>query len=395
MVMNVKKWLFLLIFVFTGQCFSAPLLVGAAQTNLYLPILNHKRVAVFVNHTSIVGDTHLIDVLLKNHIHISKIFTPEHGLRGQIDAGKKINDTSKDQRGIPVVSLYGEKLKPNAQDLKDVDILLFDIQDIGVRFYTYISSLQKLMEAAVEEHKPLVILDRPNPNAHYIDGPVLEPIFKSFVGMQPVPIVYGMTIGEYAKMLVGEKWLEVYPKNKAQQLQLTVIPLQNYTHRSLYKPPIKPSPNLPTIGAIYWYPTTALFEGIAVSEGRGTNKPFQVFGHPSFPKNLYQFIPTSQPGAESPKYNRQTCYGWDLSGSEHEVLKRVGNKVQISYLLNAYRLFPDKKNFFNDYFNSLVGNATLMKQIQDNATEGEIRHSWQAKLDEFKKIRQKYLIYSD
>lgn len=385
---------------------ASPIRTGADNINKYLPLIRGKAVAIFANQTSVVGQGHLVDTLRKLGVNIKVIFGPEHGFRGTADAGEKIDNATDPSTGIPVVSLYGKKRKPSADDLKGVDIMLFDIQDVGVRFYTYISSLEDYIESAIEHNKPLIILDRPNPNGFYIDGPVLEPAFKSFVGMQPVPVVYGMTIGEYAKMLVGEKWIPLLKSKPATPVPtITVIPCTNYTHKTLYELPVKPSPNLPEIQSIYWYPSTCYFEGTVLSEGRGTDKPFQIFGHPSLPNTLYSFTPTSREGARSPKLLNQLCYGWNLSGSKEEVLKQSGGTIQLSYLLNAYKLFPQKEQFFltskkdakpEDYFfNKLAGNATLMQQIKEGKTEAEIRKSWEPGLTAFKAIRKKYLLYAD
>lgn len=373
---------------------------AAEALDKYLPLLKDKRVGLFANHTSVVGNSHLVDTLTSRGIRIVKIFAPEHGFRGTADAGHKISNEVDQKTGIPLISLYGQKRKPSAEDLQDVDILLFDIQDVGVRFYTYISSLEEYMNSAIENNKPLVILDRPNPNGFYIDGPVLEKPFRSFVGMQAVPVVYGMTIGEYALMLQGERWLN---EGSNQQLKsgswdkLTVIPCSNYDHNSRYELPVKPSPNLPDMQSIYLYPSTCFFEGTVLSEGRGTDKPFQVFGHPSLPKNLYSFIPRSMPGATSPKLKDKTCYGWDLSGTTEDVLDKVDDKLQVSWLLEAYRLFPAKDSFFlkNNFFNKLAGNDKLMKQVKDGKSAEEIRASWQNDIEKFRQIRKKYLLYKD
>ncbi|HYF30821.1 MAG TPA: DUF1343 domain-containing protein [Chitinophagaceae bacterium] len=384
-----------------------PIIAGAERIDKYLPLLKDKRVGIFANHTSMVGRSHVVDTLVKLGVNIKVIFAPEHGFRGTADAGEKIPNATDPATGIPVISLYGSKRKPSAEDLKDVDIMLFDIQDVGVRFYTYISSLEEYMDAAFSNgNKPVMVLDRPNPNGFYVDGPVLDTAFRSFVGMQPVAVVYGMTIGEYAKMLVGERWLpSLKHQYKTVVPKLIVIPCANYTHKSRYELPVRPSPNLPEIQSIYWYPSTCYFEGTALSEGRGTDKPFQVFGHPSLPNNLYSFTPTSREGAKSPKLLGQVCYGWNLSGTKEEVLDKSGKRIQLSYLLNAYKLFPDKSKFFitskanpgpaDYFFNKLAGNATLMQQIIEGKTELDIRKSWEPGLNAFKIIRKRYLLYED
>ena len=372
-------------------------ITGADRFSHYLPLLKGKRVGIFSNHTSVVGNTHLVDTLKSYDVTITKIFAPEHGFRGTADAGQKIDNQVDQKTGIPVISLYGKKRKPSAEDVADVDVLLFDIQDVGVRFYTYISSLQEFMESAITLNKPLVVLDRPNPNGFYIDGPVLDTKFKSFVGMQPIPVVYGMTIGEYARMLEGENWLVTAPEHKNRKLQMTVVPLQNYNHQTKYELPVKPSPNLPDMQSVYLYPSTCYFEGTVFSEGRGTEKPFQVFGHPSLPKNLFSFTPVSRPGATNPKHLNKVCYGWNLSGTRQEVLKKVNDQLQLKWLLEAYRQFPEKDSFFlkNNFFNLLAGNDVLMKQIREGKSEDHIRKSWEPGIERFKKIRKKYLLYKD
>lgn len=373
-------------------------MTGAEQINQYLPLLKGKAIAVFANQTSVVHQTHLVDTLTKLGIRIVKIFGPEHGFRGKSDAGEHVNNGIDIPTGIPVVSLYGNHKKPNPTDLSDIDILLFDIQDVGVRFYTYISSLQYCMEACIENNKQLIILDRPNPNGFYIDGPVLDPAFQSFVGMQPVPVVYGMTIGEYALMLYGEHWLSVQSNYWTTNKNLIkVIPCKNYDHHSLYALPVNPSPNLKQMQSVYWYPSICFFEGTILSEGRGTEMPFQVFGHPMLPDNLYGFTPVPNQGAKSSKCFYQKCYGWNLSGTNEEVLKNTGKKIQIKYLLEAYQLFPGKDSFFlkNNFFNNLAGNDILMKQIKNGFTENEIRKSWEPDIIKFKSIRKKYLLYKD
>ncbi|MGZ5286058.1 MAG: exo-beta-N-acetylmuramidase NamZ family protein [Flavisolibacter sp.] len=417
------KHLFFLLFISIGITVSLQgiaqnnrILAGAERMHVYLPLIKGKKVGVFANQTSMVGSTHLVDTLKKSGVDIRVIFGPEHGFRGTADAGEKIGNYTDKATGIPVISLYGSKRRPSEEDLKDVDILIFDIQDVGVRFYTYISSLEEFMNAAFEYGKPLMILDRPNPNGHYIDGPVLDPKFKSFVGMQPVPIVYGMTIGEYGMMIAGEKWLsekanarhEYYKRAENSppdtMFHFMVIKNGNYDHRSLYQLPVKPSPNLPSSTSIYWYPSTCLFEGTVLSEGRGTEKPFEYFGHPALPKNLFSFTPISRDGAKDPKLKNQLCYGWDVSGTNEEVLKRIDNKIQLSYLLMAYKLSPSKNKFFilpktgdpeQSFFNKLAGNSVLMKQIKSGKTEKQIRKSWEPGLKSFKTTRKKYLLYKD
>jgi len=383
-------------------------IAGAERLEVYLPLLKGKAVAVFANQTSMVGNSHLIDTLAKSGVNIKKIFAPEHGFRGEGDAGEKIENGIDQKTNIPVISLYGEHKKPSSEELRDVDILIFDIQDVGVRFYTFISSLQYYIEAALENGKPLIILDRPNPNGFYVDGPVLDPKLKSFVGPQPVPIVYGMTIGEYGLMIAGEKWLSEdankrykhylrMKRTKDSPFHFLVIKCLHYEHNTKYVLPVKPSPNLPEIQSIYLYPSICLFEGTAISEGRGTEKPFQIFGHPSLPDTLFKFIPHSTAGAKSPKLKDQVCYGWNLSGPVEEILKITDHKLQLKWLIKAYQLFPDKDNFFlkNNYFNQLAGNEILMQQIKDGKSEEEIRSSWEPALKQFRKIRKNYLLYKD
>jgi uncharacterized protein YbbC (DUF1343 family) len=381
---------------------------GAELLSQYLPLIKGKKVAVFANQTSRVGNKHLVDVLIENKVSVSVIFGPEHGFRGEADAGEKVGNYIDQQTGIKVVSLYGQKTKPSSEDLSGIDVMLFDIQDVGVRFYTFISSLEGYMEAAFLNNKQLIVLDRPNPNIHYVDGPVLEAKFRSFVGMQPVPVVYGMTIGEYAKMLVGEKWLsplaiQSYNQNlKIDPSAFVVVPCGNYNRQTVYALPVKPSPNLPNNAAIYWYPSICFFEGTVFSEGRGTKTPFMVFGHPSLPNHLYSFKPTAMPGAMQPKLKDQVCYGWNLSSSDQVAYEKVNGRLHIEYLIEAYRLFPEKEKFFilpksgdaeASFFNKLAGNATLMNQIKKGLSAEEIRSSWKPSIDSFKAIRNKYLLY--
>ena len=367
---------------------------GDARFELYESQISNKRVAVFANNSSQVNGQNIVDFLIKRQINIVKVFTPEHGFNVEADAGSAVTNQNSADSKVRIVSLYGKKDKPSKSDLADVDIIIFDIQDVGVRYYTYISSLQKMMEAASEYNKPLIILDRANPNGFYIDGPVLEPKYKSFVGMQAIPIVYGMTIGEYARMLVGEKWLDLTPKNKAYQLKLTIIPVTNYTHVSKYQLTDKPSPNLPNMTAIYLYPSLGWFEGTQLSIGRGTAMPFQVIGHPDYKTN-FSFTPHPMSGATNPPLNGKLCYGWDLQMPADEALEQTDGKINLEYLIRAYKEFPDKAHFFTNFFDKLAGNGNLKQQIIAGKTESEIRSSWQPGLTKFATIRNKYLIYPE
>ena len=366
----------------------------AADANFasYLPLLANQRVAIFTNNASQVDGQNIVKVLLQHNVNIVKIFSPEHGFSGLSDAGNKV--ANSEESNLQIISLYGKKDQPSAQDLNNVDVIVFDIQDVGVRYYTYISSLQKLMEAATNNHKPLIILDRPNPNASYIDGPILEAKYKSFVGMQAIPIVYGMTIGEYAKMLVGEKWLDLMPKSKASQLKLTIIPMLNYTHASKYQIDIRPSPNLPNMAAIYWYPSLGWFEGTQLSVGRGTEMPFQVLGYPRF-KSEFSFKPQPSIGALNPPLNGQICHGWNLQMPESAVFLQINGQIQLRYLIDSYQQFPNKSKFFTPFFAKLAGTDSLRQQIIAGTSESEIRRSWQKGLQQFKLIRIKYLLYPE
>lgn len=392
----MKKILFLLFLIMVVATSNAQpqkaILPGAYQMEQYLPLLENKRVAIFTNHTAMLGNIHLIDTLLKRGIRIQKLFTPEHGLRGTADAGEKTTDGIDPQTGIQIVSLYGKKYGPSNEDLVDIDIMVFDIQDVGTRFYTYISSLQYYIEAAAINKKQLIILDRPNPNGHYVDGPVLEKPYSSFVGKMPIPTVYGMTIGEYGKMLVGEGWIQGPTDFK-------VITCKNYDHQSMYTFNIAPSPNLPNMNSIYWYPTTCLIEGTVLSEGRGTAHAFAYIGHPSIQGKSFSFTPAPRQGAMSSKLYGQLCYGWDLTN------KAAPKKnIDLDLIKEIYDAFPQKDSFFiipksglatDFFFNKLAGNANLMEQLKEGKTASEIRASWQPGLISFKKIRKKHLLYKD
>ena len=353
----------------------------------YAPILKNKNIGIVTNQTGVVGEKHIIDLLLNKGIKITRIFSPEHGFRGDADAGETVVNGKDTKTGIEIVSLYGNNKKPLPNQIEDLDIILFDIQDVGVRFYTYISSLAYVMEAVAEHQKKIIVLDRPNPNGHYIDGPIVKKEFSSYVGMHPVPIVYGMTIGEYAKMVNGEKWLKNGIKS-----DLTIIKLENYTHQSFYSLPIKPSPNLPNDVAINLYPSTCFFEGTNVSEGRGTNKQFQVYGSPYLKNMDFSFIPQPNFGSKMPRYKDETCFGEDLSHTPRL------NKISLAWLIKAYKN-NTKKPFFTQekdgsyWIDKLYGNSDLRKHIEKGLTESQIKATWKTDLEKFKKIRVKYLLY--
>ena len=361
--------------------------VGAMRMEMYLPMLENKAVGVVGNQTSIMDNgTHLIDTLLSYDVNIVKIFTPEHGFRGTADEGATIASGVDDKTGIPIVSLYGKNKKPTSEQLQNIDILVFDLQDVGTRFYTYISTMTYVMEAAAENNIPVIVLDRPNPNGFYVDGPVLEPENASFVGMHCVPIVYGMTIGEYAMMVNGEKWLA-----DGLQCELTVIPLGNYDRNAIYKLPVKPSPNLPNWESVYLYPSLCLFEGTDVSVGRGTDMPFQVYGHPAMTDD-FVFIPRTAEGHRAPLYADKECHGKNLTEYAHRY-RNNEKKLDLSWILDARNQLKDDDKFFNNYFIKLVGVADLQQKINSGMSEDEIRSSWQTGIDNYLKIRDRYLIY--
>jgi len=363
---------------------SAPLvLTGAAQLDLLVPKLKNKSVALVVNYTAIVGKTHLADTLKSYGVNIKKIMSPEHGFRGTATAGELVKDGFDTKTGLPVVSLYGNNKKPTAAQLQDVDVLIFDIQDVGIRFFTYVGTLHYVMEACAENGKKLIVLDRPDPHGSYVDGPVLLPKFKSFIGMHPVPVVHGLTIGEYAQMINGEGWLEGRKK-----CELEIITLKNWTHADEYSLPLKPSPNLPNDQAIRLYPSICFFEGTPLSLGRGTMMPFQVLGHPDLKNMPFQFTPVDVPGmAVDPPLENKLCYGLDL----REVA--VPKNIDLHYLIDMYKAYPDKEKFFVPNFSRWAGNEVLAQQIKDGLTEAQIRESWQTELNAYKEIRKKYLLY--
>ncbi len=368
---------------------EVPVLVAANRTATYLPILREKKVAVVANQTSVIfkenGYTHLVDSLMSLNIDIKKVFAPEHGFRGEADAGEHVKDGLDTQTGLPLISLYGKNRKPSQEQLADLDVVLFDIQDVGVRFYTYIATLQLVMEACAEKGIPVVVLDRPNPNAHYVDGPTMEAQHTGFLGMTEIPLVYGMTIGEYANMINGEGWLE-----NGSKVALTVIPLENWNHKTFYSLPIRPSPNLPNDTAITLYPSLGLFEGTNINAGRGTEFQFQRYGASFLDSAAYNFTYTPTPnfGSKTPKEMGKLCYGKDLSQTPRM------NEVVMDYLIDAYTNAVDKSKVFNtNGFTKHAGTEKLQKQLEAGATNAEIKTSWQPDLEKFKKIRGKYLLY--
>ncbi len=365
--------------------------LGAWQTDRYLPKLQNRRVALVVNQTSTIGEVHLADTLLARGVQITKIFAPEHGFRGEASAGEYVNDGQDIQTGLPIISLYGKKKKPSKEDLADVDLVVFDIQDVGARFYTYIYTMSDVMSACAEHNTPFMVLDRPNPNGHYVDGPILKDGFQSGVGRHYIPVVHGMTVGEYAQMVNGEGWLD-----GGRQCQLEVMTCQNYTHQTPYELPIKPSPNLPNSRSIYLYPSICFIEGTTASLGRGTLTQFQVIGHPDFPGGDVSFTPIPRPGAKYPKHEGKTCYGVDLTKLNPADIRAEG-RLNLSYLLNFYKLFPNKADFFlkNGFFDKLAGNAKLKQQVESGLSEDLIRASWADDLATFRQVRAKYLLYED
>lgn len=364
---------------------------GADQTKLYIDYLKGKNIGMVINQTSVISERKIpsVDSLLKLGINIKKVFGPEHGFRGDASNGAKVDDSIDPKTGLPVISLYGKHYKPTPADLQGLDLVIFDVQDVGARFYTYISTLHYLMEACAENNVELMIFDRPNPNGFYVDGPVLDTAYHSFVGMHPVPIVHGMTIGEYAQMINGEGWL----KNHV-QCKLKIIKAANYKHNISYTLPVNPSPNLNTGQSVLLYPSVCLFEGTVLSLGRGTYKPFQEVGHPSLKgKYTYSFTPVSIPGmSEDPPQKNMLCYGIDLENYDTNIFKTTG-KLNLSWLIELYKAFPDKQHFFNAYFKKLTGGDEMQQQIERGETEEQIRKSWEPALSRYKTIRKKYLLY--
>ncbi len=372
--------------------FAGQILPGAWQTESYLHRFEGKRVAVAGNHTSTIGGVHLVDTLLASGVDVVKVFSPEHGFRGEAAAGELIESSFDEQTGLPIVSLYGENRRPSEKDLENIDIVVFDMQDVGARFYTYISTMTYIMEELARLYIPIVILDRPNPNGHIVDGPVLQPEYSSFVGLHPVPVLHGMTVGEYARMISGEGWLN----KESGALDLTIIPVQNYHKDKEYILPVPPSPNLPNMQSVYLYPSLCFFEGTDISVGRGTPYPFQVFGHPDLEENVYpfRFTPESVRAAPAPPHKGKVCKGTDLRDKDPELIRNRG-KLNLGFLIRAYQDFPDKDRFFNSFFELLAGSSYLRQQIKAGYSEEEIRETWQEDLESFRKIREKYLIYEE
>lgn len=358
---------------------------AALQVEEYLSLLQEMRVGVVANQTSIVGKTHLVDTLVSSGIDVRKIFTPEHGFRGTSDAGATINNGIDEKTGLPIVSLYGNTKKPTPEMLEDIDIILFDLQDVGVRFYTYISTMTYVLQAAAENNIPVVVLDRPNPNGFYVDGPVLKAENQSFVGMHQVPVVYGMTIGEYAWMVNDEGWL-----GDTLSCDLTVISINNYKRNAIYELPVRPSPNLPNWESVYLYPTLCFFEGTIVSVGRGTDTPFQIFGHPNM-RGSYTFTPKSTSGASKPVLEGKRCRGQNLVEFAHDYEYNY-NELHIEWIIDTYQELKDQ-GFFKDYFRLLSGDSQLQRDIENGKTDYQIRASWKNELNAFMKIREKYLMY--
>ncbi|MEY8629046.1 exo-beta-N-acetylmuramidase NamZ domain-containing protein [Bacteroides nordii] len=388
----MKKILFIVILAFITlhcQAKQSRVIVGAEQTNDYLPILKNKRIAVFSNHTGMVGNKHLLDVLLENKINVVAIFSPEHGFRGNADAGEHVSSSVDQKTGVPILSLYDGQLgKPSEDSMRKFDLLIVDIQDVGLRFYTYYASMVRLMDACAEYNRKMLILDRPNPNGHYVDGPILDMKYKSGVGWLPIPVVHGMTLGELALMVNGERWL---PASRI--CDITVIKCKNYTHQTMYQLPIPPSPNLPNMKAVYLYPSICYFEATPVSLGRGTQLPFQVYGHPNMTGYNYSFTPQSTSGAKNPPQLGRLCHGVNLSELSEEEIRKKG--VDLSYLIDAYRNLNMDDYFFRPFFERLIGTDYVRKMIEQGKDADEIKVMWKEDVEKFKVQRRPYLLYEE
>mgnify|MGYP001353668962 FL=1 len=377
---KIKQNIIILLILSSLGLHAQQLILGSERMEEIINSIDNKNIAIVGNQTSLVNDIHLVDTLISLKQNIISVFSPEHGFRGTEDAGAIIDNEFDSKTGLPIISLYGKNKKPTREQLKGIDIIIFDIQDVGARFYTYISTLHYVMEAAGENNIKVIVLDRPNPNGHYVDGPILEKEFKSFVGMHEVPIVHGMTIGEYANMIVGEKWID-------NSCELEVINMINYNRNDLYELPIKPSPNLPNSKSINLYPSLCLFEGTNVSVGRGTDKPFQHFGSPFLMYYSYAFIPKSGPGSKFPKHENKTCTGRNLENYPYL------SSINLNWLIESFKQTSNKEDFFNSFFDKLAGSDKLRTQIISGLNEKEIKSSWETGLKKFKKTRDKYLLY--
>ena len=388
----MKKILLIVILTcitFYCQANQNRVIVGAEQTNVYLPLLKNKRIAIFSNHTGMIGNKHLLDVLLENKINVVAIFSPEHGFRGNADAGEHVSSSVDSKTGVPILSLYDGKLgRPSEESMRKFDLLIVDIQDVGLRFYTYYASMVRLMDACAEYNRKMLILDRPNPNGHYVDGPILDMKYNSSVGWLPIPIVHGMTLGELALMVNGERWL---PASRI--CDITVIKCKNYTHQTMYELPIPPSPNLPNMKAVYLYPSTCYFEATPVSLGRGTQLPFQIYGHPNMLGYDYTFTPQSIPGAKNPPQLNRICHGVNLSELSNEEIWKKG--VDLSYLIDAYRNLNMDDYFFRPFFELLTGRDYVRKMIKQGKNADEIKAMWKEDVEKFKIQRKPYLIYEE
>jgi len=388
--MRVKKVLFIAALLFFSFNLPAQTVkAGAELTEAYLPLIRGKRVAVMTNQTGRVGDEHLVDLLIRNNVDLVGIFSPEHGFRGTADAGEHVASSVDEETGVPVWSLYGGGGgKPSADKMRTFDVLLFDLQDVGLRFYTYYASMARLMDACAEHNKKMIVLDRPNPNGFYVDGPILDMKHKSGVGWLPIPVVHGMTLGELALMINGEKWL---PQGRI--CDVTVIPCENYTHQTKYELPVAPSPNLLNTQSIYLYPSTCLFEGTVMSLGRGTSFPFQAYGHPNFKGSGFSFTPRSVPGAKNPPLLNKKCYGVDLRNVSHEQIWE--NRFDLSYVIDAYKNLKMGDEFFTDFFEKLVGVDYIRQDIIAGKSAQEIKEKWFCDVLRFKQQRRPYLLYDE
>lgn len=386
-----KLLLSVLLLYSTLFCFAQTdrIILGDEQTSEYFPMLEGKRIAIFSNHTGMIGNKHLLDVLIENKFNVVAIFSPEHGFRGNADAGEHVSSSVDSQTGVPILSLYdGKEKKPGVASMQKFDLLIIDIQDVGLRFYTYYITMCRLMDACAEHGKQVLLLDRPNPNGHYVDGPLLDMKYKSGVGWLPIPVVHGMTLGELARMVNGEGWL---PQGRT--CDLTVIPCRNYTHQTLYSLPVPPSPNLPDMKSIYLYPSTCYFEATPVSLGRGTDKPFVIYGHPDMKGYDYSFTPRSIPGAKNPPQLDKLCHGVDLSGLSDEEIWKKG--IDLSYIIDAYRNLNMGDKFFSSFFEKLIGVGYVRTMIEAGKSAEEIKAMWKDDVEKFKEQRKKYLLYED